>query len=156
MKKRPAQKKHKKEFVGFEALKKNSVCLIGCLLAIGLLAACAGRQVRFERKPTVCEARMSQVPFPCGVSVHEFESAENQGAVDGKMWGYQTTLSIDVLRDFYRVQTELDGWREASAFFTVTGDLLLIYLRPKKIMTIDIRRLAGRLDVRCFSGIMSK
>ncbi len=136
---------------------KNSSISIVCLC---LLAGCAGRHVRVERRPTVCEARMDRVPFPCGVRVQELSgtpAGAATGSVTGalitsKMWEFETKLSPQALHEFYFAQTELEGWRQVSAYFTASGDLILVYQRPGRLLVIDGRQRGRRLLVRCFMG----
>lgn len=119
-----------------------------------LLAGCSVKKtVQIERSPTVCEARMAQVPFPCGVAIRELEPAAGS---DGKIWEYQTKLTAQALGDFYHTQTELEGWREIVSHVTTQGDLFFVYQRPKKILTIDGRQQGRQLLVRCFTGSVSK
>lgn len=103
---------------------------------------------------------MAQVPFPCGAQVSELESLAVErpviGGSDYKIWEYQTPLTAQALYDFYRTQTEIEGWRELVVHFTALGDLFCIYQRPKKILVVDGRQQGRQLLVRCFTGSVSK
>lgn len=103
---------------------------------------------------------MDRVPFPCGVHVRELSGTSTGGAAGSetgallasKMWEYETKLSPQALHEFYFAQTELEGWRQISAYFTATGDLIFIYQRPGRLLVIDGRQRGRRLLVRCFMG----
>ena len=140
---------------------KNSSISIVCLVCVCLLAGCAGRHVRVERRPTVCEARMDRVPFPCGARVRELAGQTAVGVAPdqiftSKIWEYETKLSPQALHDFYLSQTELEGWRQISVYFTASGDLFFIYQRPGRLLVIDGRQQGRRLLVRCFMGPAGK
>ncbi|MCL5437040.1 MAG: hypothetical protein M1549_04150 [Candidatus Dependentiae bacterium] len=130
------------------------------LFCLCFLAGCAGKRPSIERQPTLCEARMGQVPFPCGARVREVEaaSAKEADALPGisKMWVFETSLSAAELHDFYVMQTEIEGWRLLTAYVAASGDLLLTYQRPGKILIVDARRHGRRMAVRCFEGAVGK
>lgn len=128
----------------------------GLVILICLLAGCrAGRQLSIIKKPSVVEASVGHVPFPSDVKVRRIVCLlERDEAISNeKGWEYETTLTASQLHEFYTSQAELEGWRELSSIYTASGDLMLVYQRPRRVLVVDARRVGSHLRVRCFSAV---
>lgn len=135
--------------------------LIFSAIFVCLLTGCrVRRQAFFERPPTVCEARVEKVPFPCDVRVCEVAAEHTKNISEAslfpKLWAYETALSPTSLRNFYAIQTEIEGWREVIAHVAEIGDLMLVYQRPGKLLVIDAQRRGRMMAVRCCVGIINR
>lgn len=95
------------------------------------------------------------MPFPSDVKVRRIACLleREDASSHEKGWEYETTLTAPQLHEFYTSQAELEGWRELSSIYTASGDLMLVYQRPSRVLVVDARRIGSHLRVRCFYGL---
>lgn len=130
------------------------------LLFPGCVTRSKAPSLSAEQKSTELKARLADLPIPLGVHVIELEQDKNKGALlssrdqgdvgSERAFAFETTQSFDELALFYDEEMEAAGWVKSFEISQITGQLVMLFAKPKKHLLIIADPLHNVQRVRLF------